>query len=92
MRIGEAASETIGFMIDEKINISLTIEHDIFGTMPRHRTETHDRKEIFQGMRIRGRVFDELKAIGPHGIFDLGHTDTSLDDAPPGSSHTEPGA
>jgi hypothetical protein len=65
---GETLTEAVGFMIDDEIDIALPVKHHLLGAVARNSSETHAFKEARQGLGILGGVFNELEAIGTHGV------------------------
>ena len=64
----ELGSETAGLSIDEEIDIALAIERHRLAAMPRDSGEPRCLELTAEAVRIRRREFDELEAVGTHGI------------------------
>jgi len=60
---------TVGLVIEDQVDIALTVQMNIFGTVGRHLGEAHDFKHRLKGIGNRGREFDKFKAHQAHRVF-----------------------
>lgn len=66
----ELLTEAVLFRIHDEVDVTLSIEGHVFRSMARDGLEPQSQEEVAQGFGVRGRVFDELEAIGPHRIVE----------------------
>ena len=60
----EAGRERARFGIDDVVDVTLPIERDVLGPMPRDRHIAHQLEQRVQFFRLGMGVLDELKAVG----------------------------
>jgi len=60
---------TGGLFVEDKIDISLPVQGDLFGAMFCHSGETQNIENWFQYACARGRKFNELKTVKAHWIL-----------------------
>ena len=65
---GKALGERIRLGVDNEVDAPLAIQRHIFVAVLGNRCETHALKYSTHGLRVGCRVFDELKAVGAHGV------------------------
>jgi hypothetical protein len=70
MHARERLREAVGLAVHDEVDAPLAIEQHVLRAVARHGHETQLLEERAQLPRIRRRVFDELEAVGAHGIFE----------------------
>jgi len=74
VRARELLAETRRLGIDDEVDVALAVQRDVLAAVARGDGKAHARKQRPEVLRVRGRVFHELEAVGAHRIFEqVGH-------------------
>ncbi len=66
----EALRERIGLGVDDEVDVALSMQGHVLGSMARHYRKPEALEQRPQQLRLRRRVFDELEPIRSHGILE----------------------
>ena len=64
----EALAEAARLGVDDEVDVALPVQRDVLAAMPRDHREAQPLEQRAQQLRIGRGVFDELEAVGAHGI------------------------
>ncbi|MNY53633.1 hypothetical protein D3C86_1894020 [compost metagenome] len=68
MLASETLRERILFGVDDEIDLALAVQGDVLVAVAGDGGKAHALEQRAQGLRVRRRVFDELKTVGAHGV------------------------
>ncbi len=68
VRLRELLAERIRLGIDDEIDVALRMQGHVLAAMPGDHGKSQPLEQAAQQLRIGRGVFDELEAVGAHGI------------------------
>ena len=69
---GEGLGEAVGLGVDDEVDLALAIERHVLRAVAGHRREAERLEQGLELADVGGGVFDELEAVGGHGIDGVG--------------------
>jgi len=54
--------------VDDEVDLALTMQRDVLGTVARHCRESEPLEQRAQQLRIRSGVLDEFESVGSHRV------------------------
>ncbi len=73
MRAREALAEAVRLGVDDEVDVALPVQRHVLAAVPRDDRKAQPLEQRAQQLRIGRGVFDELEAVGAHGVADGVH-------------------
>ena len=68
VQAGKALRKAVGLGVDDEVDFALAVQRDVFVAVFGDGLKAHALEQLAHGGRIGGGVFDELEAVGAHGV------------------------